>query len=806
MKPHTVVQSSIPRIFPLLTAGFLVLSFHDRVAAGTFTVLNSNDSGAGSLRQAIADANSGDTVGFSADLAGKTVLLQTGALFLDKDLTIDASGLTAPPTIDGNGPTSGTRVFIIDSGCTVLLDSLIITNGKAGDPPPNNCGGGIFNDLGTVTVRNCTISGSSAEYGGGIMNNGGTVSLSNSTVTGNNADFGGGGIYNVGTCSINGSPITGNTAGLDGGGILSSGPLTLINSTVSGNQSPGGCGGGIYQFSGDLILTNSTVSGNSSPCGGGIYQNPISVAVSNSTISGNSASATSGGGIFNSGGTLTIRNSTLSDNNANTSGGGIYNSAGTVLINDVLLGNNTGAGGPDMDNTSSPGTLTTDGKNLLSDLSDSGLSAGSTVIVGDPLLSDLGDHGGPTQTMYPLPGSPAIDAGGTTDPGGTDQRGFTRFFNGALDIGAVEVSPEIEVLDSSVENIPSGTGQIDFGSVGIRSTASRTITIRNTGTGTLLMTQIAIGDANASDFLLGSPGKSTLIPGENTTLQISFSPGAEGPRIGRLSIRSNDEDESFYLINLVGTGIDTIDPEIDVQQPSGSSLTDGSSQIDFGDAEIGSSVKRTFTVRNAGTANLTGLAVTRSGTNAADFSVDALGATSLFPGASTTFTVTFAPGATGARSASIQIASNDSDENPFDIQLTGTGVSVEAKPKKPEIAVTVGKKSKNLRDGRSTNSFQTTVLGATSKVVTFRIKNKGSKKLKNLKVRIRGRHSKDFLLVKKPSGKALAPGKIMIFKVAFLPTKAGNRKAELRISSNDKNENPFNVKLKGKGKGNKSSE
>ena len=55
------------------------------------------------------------------------------------------------------------------------------------------------------------------------------------------------------------------------------------------------------------------------------------------------------------------------------------------------------------------------------------------------MLAPLGDYGGPTQTMPPLPGSPAIDAAGTTDPGGIDQRGLPRFANGILDIGAVEI-------------------------------------------------------------------------------------------------------------------------------------------------------------------------------------------------------------------------------------------------------------------------------------------------------------------------------------------------------------------------------
>src|SRR4029079_3210999 len=67
------------------------------------------------------------------------------------------------------------------------------------------------------------------------------------------------------------------------------------------------------------------------------------------------------------------------------------------------------------------------------------------------------------------------------------------------------------------------------------------------------------------------------------------------------------------------------------------------------------------------------LAVTTNGINASDFNVGSLGATTLAPGASTSFTVTFTPAAPGSRTAAIHISSSDDDENPFDIALTGTG-------------------------------------------------------------------------------------------------------------------------------------
>lgn len=116
-------------------------------------------------------------------------------------------------------------------------------------------------------------------------------------------------------------------------------------------------------------------------------------------------------------------------------------------------------------------------------------------------------------------------------------------------------------------------------------------------------------------------------------------------------------------------------PEIAVEQPVGTDLTDGSATINFGSVNTGSSsTARTFTIRNTGTANLTGLSLSKSGTHSAEYTLGSLGATTLAPGASTTFTATFSPAAAGTRTAAIQIASNDSNENPFDINLAGTGV------------------------------------------------------------------------------------------------------------------------------------
>ncbi|MES2923413.1 MAG: choice-of-anchor D domain-containing protein [Verrucomicrobiota bacterium] len=117
-------------------------------------------------------------------------------------------------------------------------------------------------------------------------------------------------------------------------------------------------------------------------------------------------------------------------------------------------------------------------------------------------------------------------------------------------------------------------------------------------------------------------------------------------------------------------------PEIDVQQPARNSLEDDFSKTTCGIAVIGKSgPTKKFTIRNVGSGPLTGLSITRDGVNAKEFKVTQPAKTTLAPGTSTTFTVTFKPTGKGTRSAEIHIKSNDADESPFDVVLTGKGLA-----------------------------------------------------------------------------------------------------------------------------------
>jgi hypothetical protein len=377
------------------------------------TVLNNNESGTDSLRDAIARICDGGTINFNLTYPATITLSSVfGPLLIDKNLTIDGPG-AANLTISGGNQVG---VFTINSG-TVSIQGVTISNGNAG---------GIRN-YGTLTVTNSTISGNTASSGAGIYNER-TVTVTNSTISGNTASNDGGGIFNnYGTVTVTNSMISGNKAvNSSGGGINNSGTLIVTNSTISGNTANSG-GGGIYNY-GTVTVTNSTFTGNNAYYGGGIW-NYGTLTVTNSTFTGNTIGS-DGGGIYISSGTVTVTNSILSAN----SRGGIYNIAGTVTVTNSILSANT------IKNCF--GTITNGGHNIDS-ANTCGFTTTGSMYNTDPKLDPAGltDNGGPTKTIALLPGSPAIDAGDATTcvglPGGNkDQRGKARV--GTCDIGSFE--------------------------------------------------------------------------------------------------------------------------------------------------------------------------------------------------------------------------------------------------------------------------------------------------------------------------------------------------------------------------------
>ena len=234
-------------------------------------------------------------------------------------------------------------------------------------------------------------------------------------------------------------------------------------------------------------------------------------------------------------------------------------------------------------------------------------------------------------------------------------------------------SPEIAVQQPAGTELKDGVSSESFGSVAVKSAATKTFTIKNTGTADLTGLTITRDGTNAAEFTVTTNPVAPVGPSGHTTFTVRFAPRLNGTRSASIHIASNDGDENPFDIVLSGTG--TGSPEIAVQQPAGTELKDGLSSKSFGSIAVKSTVTKTFTIKNTGTANLTSLAITKNGANAKDFKMKPPLKNTLAPGASTRFKVTFKPSAKGIRKAAIHIKSNDSNESSFDIALTGQGVS-----------------------------------------------------------------------------------------------------------------------------------
>jgi hypothetical protein len=365
-------------------------------SAATFSVTNTSDAGAGSLRQAITDANTlvnADTITISAT---GTVSLQSPLPDIAHDVTITGPG--AGSFVVSRGVVTAFRIFTIDSSASVTISGLTVTGGDAGASK----GGGVDNS-GDLTLQSVVVTNNtSQDGGGGIDNLNGPLAIVDSTISGNT--------------------VAGGTGNYFGGGVMprGAGPTTITGSTISGNSSTGafsGGGGGIGVTSTGLVsVTNSTISGNSATDrGGGIgtFFGSNHLSVTSVTLAGNGGV---GGGSVN--------------------GGNVYvEGAGTsaVTVINTIVASPVGSG---VANCTGDGSFVSLGHNLES-ANTCQFSLASDINSVDPRLGPLADNGGPTQTRALLAGSLAIDAGtgaGLT----TDQRGVARPQGAASDIGAFE--------------------------------------------------------------------------------------------------------------------------------------------------------------------------------------------------------------------------------------------------------------------------------------------------------------------------------------------------------------------------------
>jgi predicted outer membrane repeat protein len=451
-----------------VAVGVVVLSavFTVPAAAAPATVTSCNDSGPGTLRQAVLKATSHEVVTFATSPSCHTITLAS-TIDIAHDLTIDGPG-PGSMAVSGN---DAVGVFHVESGATVAISGLTIEEGSS----PN--GGGIFNG-GRLTVSQSILSGNFAATGGGAIWSNGPVTVTNSSLTNNTADYYGGAIYSdsSGTLSVTDSTLSDNSAtSFDinysgyayGGAIAAYGTSTVADTTLAGNRAAslgGGSGGGGIYVGGTMNVSDSTVSGNTNSVafgvndgdGGGGIDNVGTLDVTDSTLADNTTNA-NGGGLDNGGtatfsdstiaadvaaagggisndGTLTITAATVSGNSADSgAGGGIDDVSGATVALEATIVANDASGGD------CSGSVADGGYNL-----DDDTTCGFSAVTDHPDVpagldpAGLEDSGGPTPIIALDPGSAAIGAVTSSSLCSTpDQQGVPR--PTPCDIGAVDL-------------------------------------------------------------------------------------------------------------------------------------------------------------------------------------------------------------------------------------------------------------------------------------------------------------------------------------------------------------------------------
>ena len=481
------------------------------------TAQNANRAGGGIL-------NNGGSVTLTNVVIKSCQALGKGDTVVNDHTALEARG-------GGLASLGGTGTVTI-TGSTFTGDAAVGGNGNnfnnsAGSPAR---GGGIYFEGGTLSIDGSRIDTSSATGG-----NGGSVSQDGQENGGNGGQAQGGGLWiGGGTVTINNTTFDSTSANggasgaggnssepagsADGGGIYSLGILTVTNSTFhlagasGGNAGPanglncfgshtggdggGARGGGIFADGGSLLVDTATFASNSAIGGNGGNGGQTNGACG---VHGAGGLAYGGAITNNNAATIGIKHATISLNNADAgnsgvnqggankpprlvaegAGGGIRVGSGSVTLENTIIAGNTAANGAG-DTTGAPtpgpnvdGAITSNGHNLLGDATDASGFIGTGDLTGaDPMLGALADNGGPTQTMKPAAGSPAIDAG--VAAGATfDQRGKPRTFDDpavvnaatsdGTDIGAVEVQPDCILTcpsDVTVGNDPGQCGAV----------------------------------------------------------------------------------------------------------------------------------------------------------------------------------------------------------------------------------------------------------------------------------------------------------------------------------------------------------
>jgi hypothetical protein len=311
--------------------------------------------------------------------------------------------------------------------------------------------------------------------------------------------------------------------------------------------------------------------------------------------------------------------------------------------------------------------------------------------------------------------------------------------------------------------------QLDFGSVPIDTFATQTVSITNTGTFPFIVNETNVLGINAANFYLsGLQAPFTVNPNETKLVDIRFTPQTLGTKSALLQIVTDAFNADTVTVSLSGTGVGA--PDIDVNPLA----------FDFGNTLVGDSTTLFGIISNAGQLELTINSISISGTNASEFFFTPLQNLTLQPGESDTLYVSFTPQSIGSKFATVEISSNDPDENPLVLQLTGIGTSAGITFYPPQI------------------DFGKVIVGNTVDT-TLNIKNNGNATLIISNIQLTGTNTNYFSVVPPQLPIAVSPGDSLALAVSYTPFDNANHSAIIEFQTNIPGASSAFVALSGDG-------
>ncbi len=679
------------------------------------------------------------------------------------------SGVTLPMSM-ATGQSANFTVAVSPSATGTLTGTLTV-QGSDGAAPA------VVNLSATAVASAPQISLSSTSIQFGTVGVGSTSNLNLTISNTGNADL-----------AISVISVTGTGFGVSG--ITTPKTVTAGQSVSAGVTFQPTGGGGV---SGTLSITSNdpanptmtvALAGTGSTTTPGQLQvNPTSLSFGNVGTGSSSTKSI----VLSNTGTTSVPISTIAVSGTGFSVNGItapstLNAAATATLNVVfaptIAGNASGSVTIATDSFHSPVTITLTGTAAQPGLSISPTSFAFGSVVDGQTKSQtftLTNTGSASLTISQLAVSGAgYSLNGQTTPK-TIAAGGSATFNAVFAPTTAGSLPGTITISSNASGSPStvaltGTGvagtvvlsanptSLAFGSLNAGVTSSKSVTLTNSGTGNVTISQVTVSAKDVSTSGVTTPV--TLTPGQSQTMTVAFAPTAAETVSGNITVTNTQGTNTVVAVS--GTGLQ-----------AAISLTPSSANL--GNVTVGTTNSQTIQIHNTGTGVLT---ITQASVTGSGFSASGLTLPlSINPGLSSTFNAQFQPSIAGAGNGSISIVSN-APTSPSVLALTGTGVAA----------------TQILSISTNTLTFGNVATGASS-TLPVTVTNTGNSNVQISQIAVGGT---GFSLSGAGVPVTLTPSQSLVFSVVFSPTATGSDSGSVTITSNATG-SPAAITLSGSG-------